>query len=111
MSWQAARGGPPTASGSAYLDPISGRLIETRDTAGGQTLYQMHWRLHYLPEWVSQWIVSIATLVLLIVLVTGIVVHRRIFADFFTFRPGKGQRSWLDAHNVASVVSCRCRSK
>jgi hypothetical protein len=21
-------------------------------------------------------------------------------ADFFTFRPGKGQRSWLDAHNV-----------
>ncbi len=105
VSWQAARGGPPAASGSAYLDPISGRPIETRDTAGGQTLYQMHWRLHYLPEWVSQWIVSIATLVLLIALVTGIVVHRRIFADFFAFRPGKGQRSWLDAHNVASVVS------
>lgn len=105
VSWQAARGGSPTASGSAYLDPISGRQIETRDTAGGQTLYQMHWRLHDLPEWVSQWIVSIATLVLLIVLVTGTVVHRGIFADFFTFRPGKGQRSWLDAHNVASVVS------
>lgn len=105
VSWQAARGGPPAASGSAYLDPISGREIETRDTAGGQTLYQMHWRLHYLPEWASQWIVSIATLVLLIALVTGIVVHRRIFADFFTFRAGKGQRSWLDAHNVASVVS------
>lgn len=103
--WQAARGGPPTASGTAYLDPVSGQPIETRDTAGGQTLYQMHWRLHYLPEWASQWIVSIATLGLLIALVTGIVVHRKIFADFFTFRPGKGQRSWLDAHNVASVVS------
>lgn len=105
VSWQAARGGPPPASGTAYLDPMSGQPIETRDTAGGQTLYQMHWRLHYLPEWASQWIVSIATLGLLIALVTGIVVHRRIFADFFTFRPGKGQRSWLDAHNAASVMS------
>ncbi len=105
VSWQAARGGPPPASGTAYLDPVSGQRIETRDTAGGQTLYQMHWRLHYLPELASQWIVSIATLVLLIALVTGIVVHRRIFADFFTFRPGKGQRSWLDAHNAASVMS------
>ena len=105
VAWQAPRGAAPAASGSAYLDPVSGQQIATRDTAGGQTLYQMHWRLHYLPEWVSQWIVSIATLVLLIALVTGIVVHRRIFADFFTFRPGKGQRSWLDAHNAASVMS------
>jgi len=105
VSWQAPRTAAPAASGNAYLDPVSGRQIQTRDTAGGQTLYQMHWRLHYLPDVTSQWIVSVATLVLLIALVTGIVVHRRIFADFFTFRPGKGQRSWLDAHNVASVVS------
>ena len=105
VSWQAARGMPPAASGNAYLDPVSGQRLETRDTAGGQTLYQMHWRLHYLPDAVSLWIVSIATLVLLIALVTGIVVHKKILADFFTFRPGKGQRSWLDAHNVASVVS------
>lgn len=105
VSWQAARDGSSDASGSAYLDPGSGQRIETRDTGGGQTLYQMHWRLHYLPALASQWIVGIATLVLLIALVTGIVVHKKIFADFFTFRPGKGQRSWLDAHNVASVVS------
>jgi uncharacterized iron-regulated membrane protein len=105
VAWQAPRGTAPAASGTAYLDPVSGQPIETRDTAGGQTLYQMHWRLHYLPERFSQWIVSVATLVLLIALVTGIVVHKKIFADFFTFRPGKGQRSWLDAHNVASVVS------
>jgi len=105
VSWQAAPGAAPAASGSAYLDPVTGGQIETRDTAGGQTLYQMHWRLHYLPEWATQWIVSVAALALLIALVSGIVVHRRIFSDFFTFRPGKGQRSWLDAHNVASVVA------
>lgn len=105
VSWQAARGAPPAASGSAYLDPDSGQRIATRDTAGGQTLYQMHWRLHYLPFVASEWIVGLATLAMLIALVTGIVVHKKIFADFFTFRPGKGQRSWLDAHNVASVLT------
>ncbi|MFM9926336.1 PepSY-associated TM helix domain-containing protein [Variovorax sp. H27-G14] len=105
VSWQAARGAPPDASGTAYLDPASGRPIATRDTGGGQTLYQMHWRLHYLPPLASEWIVGIATLVMLVALVTGIVVHKKIFADFFTFRRGKGQRSWLDAHNLASVVT------
>ena len=38
-------------------------------------------------------------------LVTGVVTHRRIFKDFFTFRPGKGgQRAWLDAHSVSGVL-------
>lgn len=105
VAWQAVRGAPPEASGAAYLDPASGRPIATRETAGGQTLYQMHWRLHYLPALASEWIVGIATLAMLVALVTGIVVHKKIFADFFTFRPGKGQRAWLDAHNVASVVT------
>lgn len=28
-----------------------------------------------------------------------------MFADFFTLRFGKGQQSWLDAHNVAGVLA------
>lgn len=102
VSW---RGASPQASGTAYLDADSGQPMATRTTGGGQTLYQLHWRLHYLPARASEWIVGVATLILLIALVTGVIVHRKIFADFFTFRPGKGQRSWLDAHNVASVVT------
>ncbi|MEG0223129.1 MAG: PepSY-associated TM helix domain-containing protein, partial [Comamonas sp.] len=100
VAWQGEAG-----SGAAYLDPGSGHQIATRATGGGQTLYQLHWRLHYLPARASEWIVGLASFVLLIALVTGVIVHRRIFADFFTFRPGKGQRSWLDAHNLAGVVS------
>lgn len=100
VAWQGKAG-----SGAAYLDPGSGQRIATRATGGGQTLYQLHWRLHYLPARASEWIVGLASFVLLIALVTGVIVHRRIFADFFTFRPGKGQRSWLDAHNLAGVVS------
>lgn len=88
-----------------YIDPTTGEPLAARDTAGGQTLYRMHWQLHYVPEAVGEWTVGLATLVMFVALVTGIVVHRRIFVDFFTFRPGKGQRSWLDAHNLASVVT------
>ncbi|MGQ2980328.1 MAG: PepSY-associated TM helix domain-containing protein, partial [Polaromonas sp.] len=42
---------------------------------------------------------------MLVAIITGIVAHRRIFADFFTFRPKKGQRSWLDAHNATAVLA------
>jgi uncharacterized iron-regulated membrane protein len=42
---------------------------------------------------------------MMVALVSGVIVHRRIFQDFFTFRPGKGQRSWLDAHNASAVLT------
>lgn len=38
-------------------------------------------------------------------LITGVITHKKIITDFFTFRPRKGQRSWLDFHNVTSVMS------
>lgn len=102
VAWLPAGGGP---AGATWLDPHTGAPLSARDTAGGQWLYQMHWKLHYLPEGVAQWAVAIASMALLLALVTGVVVHRRLFADFFTFRPGKGPRSWLDVHNIAGVVS------
>lgn len=91
--------------GKAILDASTGAVIEPRQTGGGQALYVMHYALHYLPTLAGWWIVGICTMLMLVALVTGIVVHKKIFKEFFTFRPGKGQRSWLDAHNVASVVS------
>lgn len=90
---------------SELLDPAIAAPPQVRATEGGQLLYQMHWRLHYLPRLVSDWIVVLATMLMLLGLITGIVVHKKIFKDFFTFRPAKGQRSWLDAHNVVSVVT------
>jgi hypothetical protein len=42
---------------------------------------------------------------MMLALLTGIVAHRRFFVDFFTFRPGKAQRSWLDAHNLLAVTA------
>ena len=46
------------------------------------------------------------TLRVLAALVSGIVIHRRIFREFFTFRPRKHvQRSVLDLHNLTGVVA------
>ena len=105
VQWQPKDGSGGRASGGAWLDATTGAPIAVRDTGAGQTLYQMHWRLHYLPQHIAEWVVAIASMALLLALCTGIVVHRRFFADFFTLRRGKGQRSWLDAHNVASVLT------
>lgn len=89
----------------AYVDPTTLEKVETRETGGAQLLYQMHYLLHYLPRDVAYWIVGIASMAMLIALITGVIIHKRIFKDFFTLRFGKGQRSWLDAHNVVSVMS------
>ena len=90
---------------SLILDSATGRPIPVRDTLGGEFLYRFHYELHMPPLW-GRWIVGIATTILLVALISGIITHRRIFADFFTFRPRKGgRRAWLDAHNVVGVLA------
>ncbi|MCJ2012359.1 PepSY-associated TM helix domain-containing protein [Methylobacterium sp. J-076] len=88
----------------ALLDPATGEPTRTRDTQGGDFLYRFHFELALPSQW-GRWIVGACAMVLLIALVSGIVTHRRIFADFFTFRPNRSrQRAWLDAHNLFGVL-------
>jgi len=105
--WQGASvdAGASAASGSLKLNGETGETFQARDTGGGQLLYQMHWRLHYLSRTQADVIVGFATLFMFVALISGVIIHKKIFKDFFTFRPGKGQRSWLDAHNVFSVLA------
>ena len=94
--------------GGEELDPVTGQIqpeTEPRATAGGTGLYRMHYALHYIPYPVAIWLVGICTMLMLLAVITGVVTHKKIFTDFFTFRPGKGLRSWLDAHNIVSVMS------
>lgn len=84
----------------AFVEPVKPRATE-----GAYGLYRMHWKLHYLPQMLGVFIVGFCTMALLVALITGVIAHKRIFADFFTFRPGKGQRSWLDFHNLMGVLS------
>jgi uncharacterized iron-regulated membrane protein len=102
---------PPRADGkrgaskNEILDVATGQPIAGRATGGGQLLYRMHYMLHYLPTNAAYWIVGICTMFMFVAITTGVIIHRKIFRDFFTFRPARGQRSWLDMHNVLSVAA------
>ncbi|HWX49388.1 MAG TPA: PepSY-associated TM helix domain-containing protein [Roseomonas sp.] len=99
----------PSAGGRGFrevvLDPATGEPVTARDTRGGEFFYRFHFQLHYLGVLWGRWIISICTMFMLVAIISGVITHRRIFADFFTFRPGKGQRSWLDAHNLCAVLA------
>ncbi|MDR1661007.1 MAG: PepSY domain-containing protein, partial [Azoarcus sp.] len=102
---QGQQGGGGHRGPRIVLDPASGGKLEGRATAGGNFLYRFHFELYGMDRIWGRWIVGIATMFMFVALVSGVIVHRRIFKDFFTFRPSKGKRSWLDAHNASSVLS------
>lgn len=77
-----------------------------RDTGGGQALYRLHWTFHYfMDQDLGVVLAGVAGVFMFAAIITGIVIHKKIIADFFTLRLNKGQRSWLDSHNVLSVMS------
>ncbi len=85
------------------LDPVTGAPV-ARDTLGGEFYYRLHFELEMPYPW-GRLLASLAAFAMLVALVTGIIAHKRIFKDFFTFRPAKGQRSWLDGHNALGVLA------
>jgi uncharacterized iron-regulated membrane protein len=93
--------------GHVTIDPRSGKLLPHDELAiGSEFFYPMHFGLHL--EWMGlgYWIVGFAGLVMLAALVSGVVIHRKLFRELFTFRPSKNtQRSTLDLHNLTGVVA------
>ena len=89
---------------NATLDPATAQPIKVRDSIGGEFFYRFHFQLHYLPVLWGRWLAGLCGMFMLVAIVSGIITHKKIFIDFFTFRGGKGQRSWLDAHNALSVL-------
>jgi uncharacterized iron-regulated membrane protein len=85
------------------LDPQTGSEVHGRDTRGGEFFYRFHFQLQMPYPW-GRWLSTIAAMVMFVALISGIITHKKIFKDFFTFRPRKGQRSWLDGHNAVGVL-------
>ncbi len=102
LSWRTGDG----VRHEVWLDSRTGAVQpapQVRETEGGRHFMSFHYTLHGgLPGY---WLVGWISMCMLVALVSGVVVHKRIFKDFFTFRPGKGLRSWLDAHNATAVLT------
>lgn len=103
LYWVNGPDAPADAPTEARLDG-AGHKVKARETLGGWFLYRFHYDLHYLNWYWARWLVGIAAMAMLVAILSGIVTHKKILADFFLLRLGKGQRSWLDAHNLSSVL-------
>ncbi|MFP1682795.1 PepSY-associated TM helix domain-containing protein [Alloalcanivorax sp. C16-1] len=110
LRWQpdtpeAAEGGGRRHGEQVEMDAGSGEILTPRASRGGDFLYRFHFELYGVPRIWARWLVCVATMMMLVAIVSGVITHKKIFKDFFTFRPGKGQRSWLDAHNATAVLA------
>lgn len=90
-----------------HLDPATGALLPDPGTlAGTGFLYPFHYTLHVQAARLGQWLVGAAGLAMLVLCVSGLVIHRRIFADFFLFRPARNSRRWLlDLHTLVGIAA------
>jgi uncharacterized iron-regulated membrane protein len=89
------------------LDPASHAFIPDQGTkAGSGFIFPFHYGLHLKWNDLGKWLVGLAGMAMLVLLVSGVLIHKKIFAQFFTFRPAKRlQRSSLDLHNLTGVIA------
>ena len=89
------------------IDPHTGQLIADQGSkAGTGFIFPFHFSLHIQWLDLGHWIVGAAGMAMLVLLVCGVVIHRKIFVDFFLFRPRKRlQRASLDLHNLTGVLA------
>ena len=88
------------------FDPRTLALLPHTPTLGATGfLYPFHHNLTIRWHGIGTWIVGAAGMAMLCLLVSGLVIHRRLFAEFFTlrFRRPFG-RSDLDVHNLTGIV-------
>ena len=90
---------------SKTLDPNNAQELQSSVTPAGEFIYLFHFQLYGMPILTARLIVSCAAFMMLISLISGIITHKKIFTDFFTLRAFKAQRSYLDVHNVSSVIA------
>ncbi len=93
--------------GNRTIDPRSGTAFpDDQLKIGSRFFYPLHYSLNF--HWMSlgYWMVGFASLIMLVALVSGVIMHRKLFRELFTFRPNKtSQRSILDLHNLTGVVA------
>jgi uncharacterized iron-regulated membrane protein len=83
-----------------HLDPLTGAVLKERQTEGGHFFSEFHSELHGGKA--GLWLVSAASLVLLAAVVSGIVIRKQVFKDFFLLR---WRWTWRDAHIMTGVLT------
>lgn len=89
------------------VNPADGATLPNPGTlAGTQFLYPFHYMLQIRLGQLGIWLVGLASMAMLTLCVSGVIVHRKIFVDFFALRSNrKPRRLILDLHNVTGVLA------
>lgn len=89
-----------------YYDPATLQpLPKPESQAGSLFLFQLHDSLHIKLWGIGNWLVGLAGMAMLALCTSGVVIHRRIFTDFFTLRLSRRpQRLILDLHSTAGTI-------
>lgn len=82
------------------LDGASGKILAVPETDGGRFFSLFHFQLH--SGKIGEWLVTISGVMMLAALVSGIVLHRRVFHDFFA---GRWRPNWLSFHLMSGAAT------
>lgn len=90
-----------------YFSLETGAELDLLDSYGAsQFFYPFHYELMLPWQQVGQKIVGLLGIAMLILLVSGVIIHRAIIRDFFTFRRrSKHRRQVLDIHNLTGTIA------
>lgn len=90
----------------SFFDPLTLKPVASPGSwAGTRFLFPFHYSLHIRIWNLGIWLVGFAGAAMLVLCVSGVIIHRRIFTDFFTLRRSRQpQRLLLDLHNSAGTI-------
>ncbi|TWH47347.1 PepSY domain-containing protein [Sporomusa sp. KB1] len=83
-----------------YLDPLTGKVLKERQSEGGHFFARFHTDLSSGKA--GLWLVGLSSVVMLAAILSGIIIHKRVFADFFRLR---WRRTWFGAHTLSGVLT------
>jgi uncharacterized iron-regulated membrane protein len=94
-------------NGLSTLDPRTGHALSNDQLKiGSQFFFPLHYSLRLDWKNIGFYSVGFIALMMLVVLVSGVVIHRKIFKQLFTFRAEKNlSRSTLDLHSLTGLVA------
>lgn len=90
---------------TTYFDPETYVKLDLTESMGGAFFFDFHYMLHLHWNRLGLWLVAFAALSMIMLMVSGVFLHRKIIVDFFTLRPEKKARRFLlDLHNLTAVI-------
>lgn len=84
---------------TATLLPQPGSL------GGSGFFFPFHYSFHIHWLDIGYWLLAVVSIGMLAALVSGVIIHRKLWGEFFTFRPDRSlPRAVLDIHNLTSIM-------